>query len=156
MKTSEWRKARRGSVGTRRVTPCVPVRTFWMRKSLELRRCFVCVSSLLESAQGIDEQHEGKGCREVILATGKGKPLKAESQGRYPHEIGRDRLWVEQCVKRLRKSEGAAQPSQVSSVLVATCFLKRRRVWNSMEGRSLQCASLAIVHCSGQLAQVVL
>lgn len=41
MNTSEGRKARRGSVGIRRVTPCLPIRTSGMRKSLELWRCEV-------------------------------------------------------------------------------------------------------------------
>jgi hypothetical protein len=30
--------------------------------------------------------------REVVLATGEGKPLKAEAQGRYSHEIRREGL----------------------------------------------------------------
>jgi hypothetical protein len=48
---------------------------------------------------------------------------------------------VEQSARRWKKPEGAAQPGEASPVLVATCFLKRRRVENLMEGRSS-----AIVH----------
>jgi hypothetical protein len=48
--------------------------------------------------------------REAWLATGKGKPLKVEAQGRYPRETKREGLRAEQGVKRLRKSVGVAQP----------------------------------------------
>jgi hypothetical protein len=83
-----------------------------------------------------DKRHEGKGRRKVVLATGKGKPLKAEAQGRHSHETRREGFWAEQSVKRLRKPGGAAQPGEVSPVLVAALFLKRRRAKNPMEGRS--------------------
>jgi hypothetical protein len=48
--------------------------------------------------------------REVVLATGEGKPLKAEAQGRYSHETRREGLEAERSVRRLRKPEGVAQP----------------------------------------------
>jgi hypothetical protein len=53
------------------------------------------------------KRHEGKGSREVTSATGKGKPLKAEAQGRYPHETRWERSQAEERVRRLRKPEGA-------------------------------------------------
>jgi hypothetical protein len=62
------------------------------------------------------------------------KPLKGEAQGRYRCEIKPGRLREEEGVKRLRKSEGAAQPGEASPVWVAACFRKRRRVPNPMEG----------------------
>jgi hypothetical protein len=50
------------------------------------------------------------------VATGRGKPLKVETQGCYRHETGPERRRAEQSVKRLRKPEGAAQSNVVSSV----------------------------------------
>jgi hypothetical protein len=41
---------------------------------------------------------------------------------------------VEQCVRRLRKPIGAAQPGAVNPVLVATIFCKRRRANKPQEG----------------------
>jgi hypothetical protein len=99
-----------------------------VREPLEPRRFDGFVAGLPVSFPEWRKWHEGQGCREVFLATGKGKPLKAEAQGRYPHETRREGLWVEQGVKRLRKPAGAAQSGEVSPMLVATCFLKRRRV----------------------------
>jgi hypothetical protein len=124
--TSVRGKARRGSVGTRRVTPRAPIRTFRVRKPLELRRRLVGIGLPLSSCG--EEQQEGKGRREMVPATGKGKPLRAEAQGRYSHETRREGLQAEQGAKRLRKPVGAAQPGEVSPVLVASCSLKRRRV----------------------------
>jgi hypothetical protein len=49
VKTSERGKAKRGSVGVRRVTPCSSVRTDRMRQSLEPRRREVGTSSLVSS-----------------------------------------------------------------------------------------------------------
>jgi hypothetical protein len=51
---------------------------------------------------------EDKLHREVRLATGEGKPLKVEAQGRHRHETRPEGLRAEQSVKRLRKPEGAA------------------------------------------------
>jgi hypothetical protein len=59
---------------------------------------------------------EGRSRREAGLATGEGKPLKTEAQGRYRHETRPDRLQAEQSVKRLRKPEGAAQPGEANPV----------------------------------------
>ena len=100
------------------------------------------------------KRHGGKGHREVATATGEGNPLKAKAQGRYPHETRREGLRVEQSVRRLTKPEGVAQPGVVSPVLVAACFLKRRRVGNPMEGSSKRCVSLAISWCDGRPARV--
>jgi hypothetical protein len=83
-----------------------------------------------------EKRHEGQGRREAFLATGEGKPLKVEAHGRYPHETRREGFRAEQGVKRLRKSEGAAQPGQVNLVLVAARFLKRRRA-RKPHGRQL-------------------
>jgi hypothetical protein len=87
----------------------------------------------------------GRGYREVHFAIREGKPLKAEAQGRCPHETRREGLWVEQHAERLRKPEGVAQPGEVSPVLVATHFLKRRRAQNPMEGSFWHRKSLAIM-----------
>jgi hypothetical protein len=84
------------------------------------------------------ERHEGKGRREAFLATGEGKPLKVEAQGRYPHETRREGFRAEQGVRRLRKPGGAAQPGEASPVWVAARFLKRRRAESPMEGRTWQ------------------
>jgi hypothetical protein len=59
---------------------------------------------------------EGKRRREAELATGEGKPLKVETQGRYRHETRPGRFRAEQSVKRLRKPEGAAQPGEANPV----------------------------------------
>jgi hypothetical protein len=56
------------------------------------------------------------------MATGKGKPLKAKTQGRFRYETGPERLWSEQDIRRLRKPEGVAQPGEVYPVLVAGRF----------------------------------
>jgi hypothetical protein len=123
---------KRGSAGRNRVTPACTVRTRRVRKP---------------SKSGLGEEPswqtsnpvthngmEGRFHREVELATGEGKTLKAESQGRYRHETRPERLRAEQSVKRLRKPEGAAQPGGASPVLVAACFCKRRRERDPMEG----------------------
>jgi hypothetical protein len=81
-----------------------------------------------------DNGTEGRFRREAELATEEGKPLKAETQGRYRHETRPERLRAEQSVKRLRKPGGAAQPGQAIPVLVAARFCKRRRVPNPMKG----------------------
>jgi hypothetical protein len=60
--------------------------------------------------------------RKTGSATGEGKPLKAEAQGRHRHETRPEGLRVEQRVKRLTKPEGAAQPGEASPVLVAARF----------------------------------
>jgi hypothetical protein len=79
------------------------------------------------SAQRRQQRHEGNGVPRSVPAVRKGKPLKGE-----PHECRRCEtepagFWEEQRVRRLRKPEGAAQPSQVSSVLVASRYLMRCR-----------------------------
>jgi len=86
------------------------------------------------SSPTIHNGTEGRLRRESESATGEGKPLKAKAHGRYRHETRPDRSQAEQRVKRLRKPEGAAQPGEANSVLVAACFCKRRRVQNAMEG----------------------
>jgi hypothetical protein len=63
------------------------------------------------------------------------KPLKGEAQGRYRCETKPGRLREEEGVKRLRKSEGAAQPGEVSPVWVASRCFKRRRAMKLQEGR---------------------
>jgi len=50
----------------------------------------------------------GKGRREAQLATGEGKPLKAEAHGRYPHETRREGFRADEGVKSLRKVEDAS------------------------------------------------
>jgi hypothetical protein len=79
------------------------------------------------TAQRRQQRHEGQGGLKSVPAVRKGKPLKGE-----PHECRRCEtkpagFWEEQGVRRLRKPEGAAQPSQVSSVLVASHYLMRCR-----------------------------
>jgi hypothetical protein len=64
-----------------------------MRESLESRRRYNRISLLVYGVRR--KRHEGMRCREVTSATGKGKPLKAEAQGRYPHETRRERLRAE-------------------------------------------------------------
>jgi hypothetical protein len=64
---------------------------------------------------------------EVVTATGGGKPLKVEAQGRYRHETRPERFRAEQSVERSRKPEDAAQPGEVSPVWVAARCRKRRR-----------------------------
>jgi hypothetical protein len=66
-------KARRGSAGIRRVTPCLPERTSRLRKPLELRRRGESIGLPREEPDG--KQHEGTGRRETFLAFGEGKPL---------------------------------------------------------------------------------
>jgi hypothetical protein len=85
----------------------------------------------------LEERHEGQGHREMFPASGKGKPLKAQAQGRCPHETRWTGSQVEQSVKSPRKAEGAAQSGQASPMLVATCFLKRRRAPNLKGARPL-------------------
>jgi hypothetical protein len=51
--------------------------------------------SVRRSSKRGEKRHEGQGRREADLATGKGKPLKVEAQGRYPHETGREGCRVE-------------------------------------------------------------
>jgi hypothetical protein len=60
--------------------------------------------------------------RKTGSATGEGKPLKAEAQGRHRHETRPEGLRVEQRVKRMTNPEGAAQPGEASPVLVAARF----------------------------------
>jgi hypothetical protein len=92
----------------------------------------------------------------MFLATGEGKPLKVEAQGRHSHETRREGLRAEQSVRRSRKPGGAAQPGEANPVLVATRFLKRRRARNPMGG-SEQCGvSLAISLRCEQPARVIL
>jgi hypothetical protein len=86
------------------------------------------------------KRHEGMVPSRGGPATGEGKTLKAEAQGRYRRETKPERLRAEQSVKRLRKPEGAAQPGEVTSVLVAACFCKRRRATNPMEGGKVRIA----------------
>jgi hypothetical protein len=111
--TSKRGNARRGSVGIPRVTPSLSKRTFRVLESLEPRHS----AGVVGSPASIRVVRNGKrdwGRREASPATGKGKPLKVEAQGRYPHETGRKGLWAEQSVKSLRKVEDAAQSGQVS------------------------------------------
>ena len=80
-------------------------------------------------------RNDKRGMRvERLVATGRGNPLKAETQGRYRHEIGPEKLRAERSVRRLRKPEGVAQPGEANPVWVAACCRKRRRVENLMEG----------------------
>jgi hypothetical protein len=88
----------------------------------------VAEGSLRRVGRRVEKRQEGQDRREAFPATGKGKPLEAEAQGRFSHETRRDGFRVEESVKRLRKPEGAAQPGEVIPVLVATPCLKRRRV----------------------------
>ena len=74
-----------------------------------------------------NEQHEGHSAPRGVAATGRGKPLKVEAQGRYRHETRLEGRGWNQGVKRLRKPEGAAQPGEVNPVQVAARALKRRR-----------------------------
>jgi hypothetical protein len=72
-------------------------------------------------------RQEGHGVLRSVPAVRKGKPLKGE-----PHECRRCETEPagfrgEQGVRRLRKPEGAAQPGQVSPVLVAPRHLMRCR-----------------------------
>jgi hypothetical protein len=66
-------KAKRGSAGIRRVTPCLPERILRLRETLELRRHGDSGGSPFEAADG--QQHEGTGRRETFHAFEKGKPL---------------------------------------------------------------------------------
>jgi hypothetical protein len=66
-------KAKRGSVGIRRVTPCLPERILRLRETLELRRHGDSGGSPFEDSG--EQQHEGIGRRETFLAFGEGKPL---------------------------------------------------------------------------------
>jgi hypothetical protein len=75
--------ARRGSASSHRVTPACLERTLRVRKPLEPR---------LEQALswpatiGPPKRQEGKVPSRDGPATGEGKPLKVETQGRYRHE----------------------------------------------------------------------
>jgi hypothetical protein len=60
--------------------------------------------------------------RKARSATGEGKPLKVEAQGRDRHETRPEGLRAEQSVKRSKKPGGAAQPGEASPVLVAARF----------------------------------
>jgi hypothetical protein len=66
-------KAKRGSAGIRRVTPCLPERTSRLRNTLELRRYGDSIGSPREEPG--EKQHEGIGRREAFLAFEEGKPL---------------------------------------------------------------------------------
>jgi hypothetical protein len=111
--------ARRGSASRYRVTPACLERTPWMRKSLKPR---------LEQASSwpmtipSTKRHEGQAPSKGGPATGEGKPLKVEAQGRHRHETRPEGLRAEQSVKRLRKPEGAAQPGEANPVWVAARF----------------------------------
>ena len=56
---------------------------------------------------------------ERVVATRRGKPLKAEAHGRYQHETRLERVRTEEDVKRLRKPEDVAQPGEVNLAWVA-------------------------------------
>jgi hypothetical protein len=66
-------KAKRGSAGIRRVTPCLLERTSGLRKPLELRRHGRSIG--LPRERPGEKQHEGTGRRETFHAFEKGKPL---------------------------------------------------------------------------------
>jgi hypothetical protein len=70
-------KARRGSADGHRVTAARRVRISRMLESLELR-LDVFVSSRRTARR--------TGASRGVAATGRGNPLKAETQGRYRHE----------------------------------------------------------------------
>jgi hypothetical protein len=112
--------ARRGSASSNRVTPACLVRTPWMRKPL---KSGPGEETSWPTWNPVDDNGtRGRGRREADPATREGKPLQAETQGRYRHERRPERLRAEQSVKRLRKPEGAAQPEEASPVLVAARF----------------------------------
>jgi hypothetical protein len=75
--------ATRGSARSHRVTPACVERTLRMRKPLKPE---------LEQAPSwpttieLPKRHEGQAPSRGGPATGEGKPLKAETQGRYRHE----------------------------------------------------------------------
>jgi hypothetical protein len=133
-------KAERGSAGRMRVTP--------PRRGTDLpgaripgaaahgqeRAVKDASANICGAGRTWEKRQEGQQAARLV-ATGRGKPLGVKAQGRYRHETRPERLRVEQGVKRLRKPEDAAQPGQASPVWVATCFRKRRRVTNPMEGR---------------------
>jgi len=96
-----------------------------MHQSLELR-----LGVLVASAK----QHEGQRASQGVPATGRGKPLKAEAQGRYRHETRPEGRGWNQGVRRLRKPGGAAQPGEANPVQVAARALKRRRATNPTGG----------------------
>jgi hypothetical protein len=65
-------------------------------------------------------RNDKRGMRfERIVATRRGKPLKAEAHGRYQYETRLERIRTEQDVMRLRKPEDVAQPGEANSVWVA-------------------------------------
>jgi hypothetical protein len=97
--------ARRGTTHGHRVTPARVERTLRMLKPLK--------PGAVEDRPGRRrscsfERHEGKDAPKGATATGEGKPLKAEAQGRYRHETRPERLRVEESVRSLRKARDAA------------------------------------------------
>lgn len=101
----EEENAKRGTTYRNRVTPACRERTLQMLEPLK--------TGAVKDRPGRRrscplERHEGKDAPRGAPATGEGKPLKAEAQGRYRHETRLERSRVEESVKRLRKPEDAA------------------------------------------------
>jgi hypothetical protein len=67
-----------------------------------------------------EQRQEGKIDREVRSAAWEGKPLKEKPHRRHRRETESEGCREEQRARRLRKPVGAAQPGQVSPVLVAS------------------------------------
>jgi hypothetical protein len=90
--TLEEENAKRGSAGRIRITPPCRERTLRVRKPLK--------SSPARDRPGrrscrSPQRQEGKVTPRGVPATGEGKPLKAEAQGRYRHETRPERLQAE-------------------------------------------------------------
>jgi hypothetical protein len=68
-----------------------------MLEPLEPRRHVGLFASLrrVDTSRLTRNGMKGQESREALLATGEGKPLKAEAQGRYSHETGRGRIQAE-------------------------------------------------------------
>jgi hypothetical protein len=84
--------AKRGTACRLRVTPACSERTLRMHKPLKSYAVKVRLGRRLSCMK---KRHEGKPSPKGGAATGEGKPLKAEAQGRYRHEARLERLWVE-------------------------------------------------------------
>jgi hypothetical protein len=84
---------KRGSAGRNRVTPACPVRTRRVRKP---SKSGLGEEPSWQTSNPVNHNGmEGRFHRKVGLATGEGKTLKAETQGRYRHETRPERLRAE-------------------------------------------------------------
>jgi hypothetical protein len=123
--------AMRGTTCGHRVTPPAANGPPECNQSLELARVPAGASFLGTTTQALSSDttqgQEGQAASRGVAAIGRGKPLKAEAQGRYRHETRPERQRRNQSVKRLKKSEGAAQPGEANPVQVAASVRKRRR-----------------------------